>query len=222
MDGNRRLAKRLMQQPWKGHEWGAKKFQDVLSWCLERGVEEVTVYAFSMQNFDRPKEEFDFLMENLEKECDRLADSPEELVRYQVRVRVIGRTHLLPEGVRRAIRRLEETTAAHSGRFLNIALAYGGREELLDAFTSIAEKVRGGQVRPEDISVDLVSEHLYMPSEPDLIIRTGGEHRTSNFLPWQSWYSEWCFVDALWPEFSEEDFEGCLERFAERERRYGR
>ncbi len=224
LDGNRRFAKKLMLKPWMGHEWGAKKFRQFLDWSRELGVQEVTAYCFSMQNFNRPKEEFDYLMNIFDKEFKELS-SPEkvsELQKNGVRINFIGRIGMFPETVQKGMRTLMELTKENKPFVVNFAMAYGGREEVIDAVKKLGEDIKAGKVDMEKLNEDLFGNYLYITSEPDLIIRTGGENRTSNFLIWQSHYSEWFFIDKTWPELEKEDLAKVLQEFAERERRFGK
>ena len=221
LDGNRRFAKRLMLEPWKGHEYGKEKLKKLFEWCKEFGVRELTLYCFSMQNFNRPKREFDYLM-NIFVTAANEAVNDEKVHKNKIRIRVIGRKHLLPEKVQEALTKLEEATKDYNDYVFNLALAYGGREEIIDGIKKLAQDVKEGKVNVEDINEEMFKKYLYLADEPDLIIRTGGEQRTSNFLPWQSIYSEWIFLKKMWPEFEKEDFEWCLNEFAKRERRFGR
>lgn len=221
MDGNRRFSQRLLEHPSQGHEWGHKKLLEVLKWSSEAGVEELTLYAFSLQNFDRPQEEFDYLMDLFVKGCDELLSRRKEAVGKGVRVRFIGEIDRFPDEVSSRMYKVMELTRDNSDYLLNLCMAYGGREEIVSAARSLASRVASGELSVDDISMDALSS-CFEVSEPDLIIRTGGEVRTSNFLLWQSWYSEWFFLDTLWPEFSKEEFFGVLEEFASRKRRFGR
>jgi tritrans,polycis-undecaprenyl-diphosphate synthase [geranylgeranyl-diphosphate specific] len=226
MDGNRRLAKRFGLNPWKGHEMGVEKAQEVLDWCAELGIKYVTVYAFSEQNFNRPKGEFNMIMRIFEHEFKEIAENPNHKAhKNQVRLKVIGRKDKLPEKVREAVKKAEEATKSYKKYFLNIALAYGGQEEITDACKEISEGVKSGLLTPEKITEKLFSQYLYLNGEtpdPDLIIRTGGERRLSNFLLWQSAYTELFFVDEMWPELKKETFFSIIEDYQKRERRFGR
>jgi tritrans,polycis-undecaprenyl-diphosphate synthase [geranylgeranyl-diphosphate specific] len=222
MDGNRRFSKKLMKQPWKGHEFGHQKLKEVMEWCKEFGIRELTVFAFSMQNFNRPKKEFEFLMELFVQGLKEIVQQPEEFIERGLQIKFIGRLHLLPEPISQLIKEVQEATKNCNQYTVNIAVAYGGREELTDAMRSIASKITQGDLCVEDVDENLIREHLELQEEPDLIIRTGGDKRTSNFLAWQSIYSEWFFVDCLWPEFQKEDFQKCLDEFVTRERRFGK
>jgi len=221
LDGNRRFAKRLMLEPWKGHEYGQKKVEEVLEWCKDLGVKELTLYSFSIQNFNRPKEEFDYLMSIMKKAFEKFYDDT-RIEEYHIRVNVIGRYNMFPKNLVDIIDKIVEKTKNNDGFVINFALAYGGREEITDAFKKIAQKILNGELNPEDIDEKLVQENLYLSSEPDLIIRTGGEKRTSNFLMWQSSYSEWFFIDKTWPELSKEDLISIFEEFKQRDRRFGK
>ena len=221
LDGNRRFAKRLMLQPWKGHEWGAKKVGKLLEWCNELGVKELTLYAFSMQNFNRPKDEFDYLM----KMFTEFFDDPENHKRIhenKIRVRFLGRIHLFPPEVHERMLRFMEDTKEYTEHQVNFAMAYGGREEIIDAIKRIGRKIEAKEITDKEIDEELVSTNLYLDHCPDLIIRTGGDHRTSNFLIWQSHYSEWFFLEKRWPEFEKEDLVQCITEFQQRERRFGK
>lgn len=221
LDGNRRFAKRLNLDPWKGHEWGEKKVQKVLDWAKESGVKELTFYAFSLQNFNRPKVEFDYLMKLFLEAAKKLLND-ERLEENNIKIRFIGRISLFPSDVQEFMKRLMEKTKDNSGYVINFAMAYGGREELVDSFKKIYPKIKSGEVGIKDIDEALINDNLYMADEPDLIIRTSGELRTSNFLIWQSYYSEWIFLDKFWPEFEREDFFNCLIDYSKRDRRKGK
>lgn len=223
LDGNRRFAKKLMMKPWMGHEWGAQKVEKLFDWCKELGVKEITLYAFSIQNFNRPKEEFDYLMNIFKKEFNRLLnDEIIKLEKDKVRINFIGRIWKFPEDIQDIMKKLMYKTKDYNNYTVNFAMAYGGREEVLDAVKRIGEKVKNGKLDINEINEEIFSENLYMDHEPDLIIRTGGEKRTSNFLIWQSWYSEWLFLEKTWPEFEKEDLIKAIEDFSQRERRFGK
>lgn len=221
MDGNRRFSKQLMLKPWKGHEWGAKKVEDLLNWTKELGIHELTLYTFSVNNFNRPKEEFDYLMGIFKKEFARLKDD-KRIHENKIKINVIGRTYLFPKDVQEEISEIMEATKDYEDYIINFAMGYGGRTEVLDAAVKIAEQVKAGKLDIADINEETFSKNLYMNDEPDLIIRTGGDHRTSDFLIWQSNYSEWFFLEKLWPEFSKEDLMEVMADFGNRERRFGK
>lgn len=224
LDGNRRFAKRLMIKPWKGHEWGAKKFHQFLKWCNEIGVEEVTAYVFSIQNFNRPKEEFNQIMRIFGEEFDRLL-KPENLAQLKeagTRIMFVGRISMLPEDVQTKAHELMKQTKDFGKRRVNFALAYGGREEIIDATQKIAQAIKDGKIEPEQVNEEYFGKQLWLDSDPDIVIRTGGERRTSNFLPWQATYAELMFVEKFWPEFEKEDFLQCIADYENRERRFGK
>jgi tritrans,polycis-undecaprenyl-diphosphate synthase [geranylgeranyl-diphosphate specific] len=222
MDGNRRFSRRLMMKPWKGHEWGAKKLEQLMEWCRELGVQELTVYAFSVQNFERPKEEFEMLMKIFKEEVVKLRQKVAAGKVEGLRVVFIGRVGLFPEELQEQMRLLMDETCDNSRYRLNLAMGYGGREEVIDAVRHIGEAVARGELNVADINEEVFAKSLYIDSEPDLVIRTGGDHRTSNFLIWQSHYSEWFFVEKLWPEFEKEDFLRIISEYSARERRFGK
>jgi len=222
MDGNRRFAKRLMLKPWKGHEWGAQKVQKVLEWAKETGIKEITFYAFSVQNFNRPKQEFDYLMDIFCKEFDSLLEKKDELAEKGLRINFIGRIHMFPEKVQAKMHKLIDITKNNSSYTVNFAMAYGGREEVLDAVHKIAEAVKKGDIDANKINKEVFEKYLYLNSDPDLVIRTGGEKRISNFLLWQSSYTEFIFLDKMWPELEKEDFLAAIKDYSDRERRFGK
>ncbi len=222
LDGNRRFARRLMQKPWKGHEWGARKVRSLLEWGREKGVKRFTLYSLSIENIKkRPKRELGYLFRLFEREFRDILKPDHEVHRHRIRIRVIGRKELLPETLRDLIDRVETETESYDGYELVLAIAYGGQQEITDAAKKLAEAVKNGSVDPESIDEEGFSKFLYSDSCPDIIIRTGGEKRLSNFLLWQSAYSELFFVDKMWPEFEKEDFERILEEFKKRQRRFG-
>jgi short-chain Z-isoprenyl diphosphate synthase len=228
MDGNRRYARAQgYPSPLDGHARGADKLDEVLSWCEEAGVEVVTVWVFSVDNFRRDAHEVNGLMELFEKKFLELVNHP-RVHRHQIRVRTLGKIDMLPESVQRAIREAERATAGYSRRVLNIGVAYGGREEILDAFRAHLREMaaRGRSIeeiceglRPESIEPYLYTSHV---PDPELIIRTSGEVRLSGFLLWQSVYSEFYFCDTHWPSFRKIDFLRALRAYHSRQRRFGR
>ncbi|MBS7648123.1 MAG: polyprenyl diphosphate synthase [Candidatus Bathyarchaeia archaeon] len=225
LDGNRRWAKESGLEPWMGHYYGADKTKDVLKWCLDLGVKSITFYAFSTENFQRPPEEVERLMILLKEKLDEALKS-EEIHKYKVKVKVIGRVHLLPLDLQEMIRKVEEETKDYSERYLNLAIAYGGRAEIVDAARKIAQKVATGELAPEEINETIFEQNLYtafLPKQdPDLIIRTSGEERLSGFLLYQSAYSELCFLDVYWPEFRRIDLLRAIRTYQKRKRRFGK
>jgi tritrans,polycis-undecaprenyl-diphosphate synthase [geranylgeranyl-diphosphate specific] len=217
LDGNRRFAKRLMLEPWKGHEYGKDKLQNLLNYVKDLGVNEMTFYALSTENIrSRPERELTFLYK-IFREAFRDMNS-EELDENKIKIKFIGNLDLLPEDLKDQCLNLEKKTKDNKKFIVNFAIAYGGREELINAIKKILEN----KVDPEELNEKNIEENLYLTSQPDMIIRTGGERRTSNFLPWQSAYSEWFFLDKMWPEFEKEDLMDCIEDFKQRKRNFGK
>lgn len=217
MDGNRRYAKALLKKPWEGHREGAEKLKQVLEWTREKGIKEATFYAFSIQNFNRPKEEFDFLMKIFSDLLSELLNEKfKEIEENKVKVRFIGKLSLFSGDLTSLMDELMEKTENFDNYKINICLGYGGQEEIIDAVKKVLNEP------PEDLNVNNFSKYLYLGSQPDIIIRTGGERRLSNFLTWQSVYSELFFLDVMWPNFSKEDFEKVIKDYTSRERRFGR
>jgi len=221
LDGNRRFAKKLMKEPWKGHEFGAKKVSKLFDWCKELGIKEMTLYAFSMQNFNRPKLEFNYLMKLFKNMFDD-QENIDKLHANKIKVKFIGRISLFPKEVYDSMKKMEEATKDYDDYLINFAMAYGGREEIIDGIKKLGRDIEDGKIEAKDLNEELFENFLYMRSEPDLIIRTGGDHRTSNFLAWQGIYSEWFFLEKTWPEFEKEDLKVVIEQFVNRERRFGK
>jgi len=221
MDGNRRFSKKLMLKPWMGHEWGAKKIRKLFDWCRELGIREATLYTFSVENFNRPKDEFDFLMKLFEAELGDLLKS-DELEKNQIRINIIGRLWMFPKSLQEKMHAIMEKTRTYDQYTANFAMAYGGRAEVVDAARKISQQIKDGTLDVAQVNEETFSKNLYFADEPDLIIRTGGEKRTSNFLIFQGAYAEWVFLDKLWPEFEKEDLIAAVEEYSKRERRFGK
>ena len=223
MDGNRRYSKLQGNiDVVKGHEIGVDTLEKVLDWSIELGIEIITVYAFSTENFNRPQHEVEGLMNLFVKNFKRLVDH-EKIHNNEVKVKVVGKTELIPESVREAIKEAEEATAHYDKRLFNIAIGYDGRLEIIDSIKKIIADVQDGKITIDDVDEDLVSKNLYTGGldDPNLIIRTSGEERLSGFLLWQSSYSELYFCETLWPELRKVDFIRAIRSYQERERRFG-
>ncbi|MEM2281488.1 MAG: polyprenyl diphosphate synthase [Candidatus Bathyarchaeia archaeon] len=224
LDGNRRWASERELPPWLGHEKGAEKVEQLLEWCLKLNVKSITLYAFSTENFRRPKEEVEEIMRIASEKLQKILKD-ERIHKNEVHVKVIGRRNMLPENLQKLIEEVEKSTQNYSKHFLNIAFAYGGRAEIVDAARKIAEKVQNKELEPENVSEELFEKFLYtshLPKQdPDLIIRTSGEERLSGFLLWQSAYSELCFLDVYWPDFRLIDLLRAVRTFQKRNRRFG-
>ncbi len=225
MDGNRRFAQKLMLQPWKGHEWGEKKVEEVLDWCREFGIKTVTLYTLSLENIrGRPKLELDYLYKLMERVANEVLGNKKHAVhKNRMRVRIIGRTSFIPPELRKLLAKVESVTKNYENYEANFAIAYSSRAEIIDAVRSIAKLVKSGKIDAAKIDESVIKENLYNPdmTDPDLIIRTGGERRLSNFLMFQSAYSELFFTDTPWPEFSKSDFAAAIDDFNQRKRRFG-
>jgi short-chain Z-isoprenyl diphosphate synthase len=228
MDGNRRFAKQLgASNVAYGHQVGADKLREMLDWCFEQNIPVVTVWGFSLDNFARDSKEIHELFELFERKTLEMVTSP-DLHDNQVRVRFIGRRDLLPESLQEAIRLVEKATGHYERFVLNIALAYGGREEIADAFLEYLNHSRktGKSLEQviDEFAPSVVDRYLYTSGlpEPDLIIRTSGEVRLSGFMLWQSAMSEYYFCDTNWPAFRKIDFLRALRSYDQRQRRFGR
>ena len=220
MDGNGRWAKARGKPRLAGHRAGAEALRAVLRACRKHGVEYLTVYAFSTENWVRPLAEVNGLMRLLTK---FLKQDEHELHENQVRLRAAGRLGDLPAGVRKELERVMEATKGYTKGQLILALSYGGRAELADAMKAMAREAAAGRLDPESIDEAAVAKHLYLPDvpDPDLVIRTSGEQRLSNFLLWEASYSELYFTTVAWPDFREAEFAAALEEYGRRNRRYG-
>ncbi len=220
MDGNGRWAKKKGLPRTAGHTEGAKNFRRIARYCSDIGIRYLTVYAFSTENWARPAVEVNALIrlfqEYLEEAIRDFADD-------DIQVRFIGDTSAFPKKLQELIATTWEVCKHRTGMVLNIAMNYGGRPEILMAARKLAQKVQAGELRPEDIDEDSFSNELYTAGQPDpdLIIRPSGENRISNFLLWQSAYSEYVIMDILWPDFTPEDLNFALREYAKRSRRFG-
>lgn len=220
MDGNGRWAKRQGKIRAFGHKAGAKSVRRAVSYAVNNGIEALTLYAFSSENWNRPEQEVSALMELFVWALDSEVKS---LHKHNVRLRIIGDTRRFNARLQERIRKAEALTGNNTGLTLNVAANYGGRWDIVQGVQQLAERVREGSLTPGEITEDLLSQQICMHelAPVDLVIRTGGEHRISNFLLWQIAYAELYFTNVLWPDFDEQDFEGALHAFANRERRFG-
>ena len=220
MDGNRRWAVENGMDKIDGHKYGAQALENTVKYCLKKGIKYLTVYAFSTENRNRSEKEVSTLMFLLQK----LAEKYIAANLKEVKIKVIGDIDRVPEVVKNVIRKLEDMTKDNKGIQLNIAFNYGGRLEIVRAAKLIAEEVKEGKLAVEDINDEVFENHLFTAGipDPDLVIRTSGELRTSNFLPWQITYSEFLFLDKYWPDFGEEDVDNAIEVFSNRNRRKGK
>jgi undecaprenyl diphosphate synthase len=220
MDGNGRWAKTHRLARVRGHRRGVEVVREIVTACRELGVEVLTLYAFSEENWRRPGREVAALMMLLKR---FLVSERKLFLKNGVRLRTIGDVSKLPADVRRTLQETLDLTKDHTSMSLVLALSYGGREELTRAIRTIARKAVQGEIDPESIDADLVSTHLDTAPfpDPDLMIRTSGEYRTSNFLPWQAVYTELYVTPTLWPDFNRAELDKAIEDFGRRERRFG-
>lgn len=220
MDGNGRWAQKRGLPRKAGHSAGAKNFQSIARYCNKIGIRYLTVYAFSTENWKRPQEEVDNLMNILR---DYLKDAIANFHDENIKTRFIGELSKFPEDIRDLIRQAEEGSRNNTGLVLNIAINYGGRDEILHSVRRLAERVQKGGLIPAEIDEAAIEEGLYTAGQPDpdLIIRPSGEYRLSNFMMWQAAYSEFWYSNILWPDFSTDQLEKALDDYAARSRRFG-
>ena len=220
MDGNRRWAKAQGKPASFGHKAGAKTLEKIVRYANKIGLEYITVYAFSTENWKRAEDEVKALMMLLQNYLD---DYSKRADTENIKVKILGDISALSEGMQKSIKNCMERTKNNTGVTFNIALNYGGRDELLRAIKKIATKVKDGKLELEQITEETVSNNLYTQGQPDpdLLIRTSGELRLSNFLPWQLVYSEFLFIDKNWPDFEEEDLDNAILEYQKRTRKFG-
>ena len=223
MDGNRRYAQEFGLSTDAGHIFGRDKIEEVLEWCFDLGIPNLTVYAFSTENFQRSNEEVITLMDLCKNELNKAAKDS-RIHKNEVRVRVLGHLDSLPEDISESAKSIMKKTEKYDKYSFNIALAYGGREEILQAIKKIAKDVKNDKLNLDDIKEPTVSKYLYTNGipDPDLILRTSGEERISNFLLWQLAYSELYFSDVYWPAFQKRDFLKAIRTVQQRKRRFGK
>jgi tritrans,polycis-undecaprenyl-diphosphate synthase [geranylgeranyl-diphosphate specific] len=223
MDGNRRYAKiQGNMSPIDGHKRGRDTLERFLDWCVDLGIEIITIYAFSTNNFERSQTEVEGLM-NLFKENFEIISKHKKIKDNRIQIKAVGNLELLPDDVRESICNAESSTSSYDNMLLNIAIGYDGRLEIIDAIKKISHDVKEGKLTIKDIDEDLVNKNLYTAglADPNLIIRTSGEERLSGFLLWQSSYSELYFCDSYWPDFRKVDFLRALRSYQKREQRFG-
>ena len=220
MDGNGRWAQRRGLPRLEGHRRGADTVRDITTAAREIGLEYLTLYSFSVQNWQRPVEEVKGLMDLLEEYC---LGERELLMKHDIRLNLIGRLSNLPTSTRKAFEELRDVTQDNSSMVLTLAIDYGGREELVEAAKSMGQAIAQGDISPDDIDEKMLTAQLGTADipDPDLMIRTSGEVRLSNFLLWQAAYTELLFTDVLWPDFDPQQFKDCMGDFNMRQRRFG-
>lgn len=217
LDGNRRFAKKLMLEPWHGHEYGRKKVEDLIKYASSLNINELTFYALSQENLKkRPKKELNYLFKLFEEVFSNM--NKKELKEKKLKFKFIGDLTLIPEKLKKQCIKLEKDTKNNKKLKVNIAIAYGGRQEIIQAIKKIIKR----KIPENKITESIIEKYLHLASRPDLIIRTGGEKRLSNFLPFQSVYSELIFVDKMWPEFTKNDMIKCIQEYNKRKRNFGK
>lgn len=225
LDGNRRWAKRNLNLPKSGHWKGADAVENLLDWCEEFDIKIITLYALSAENLQREDEELEYLYDLIKNRLEKLYRDP-RIHKNKMRVMGMGRIELLPDSIKEVLQRLDDATKNYDSHFLNIAIAYGGQDELVDAVKKIGTKIKDGKIKLEDIDKSEIESNLYtshLPqSSPDMILRTSGEKRLSGFLLWQSAYSELVFMDVFWPEFRKIDLMRAIRMYQKRKRRIGK
>ncbi len=224
MDGNRRYAEEVLGEPaMEGHKLGREKLEEVLHWCLDLDIKVLTVYAFSTENFNRSENEVNYLMELLEQSLYDFADD-KDVHAKGVAIKVIGDREMLPDNVIKAMEYAIERTGGYTDYVLNMAIAYGGRQDITNAVRSIAQDAVDGRIDVADISEHMISRYISTNGipDPDLLLRTSGEIRISNFLLWQMAYSELYFTDVYWPGFRRIDFLRAIRSYQQRGRRFGK
>ncbi len=225
LDGNRRWAKNNLSMPKEGHWKGADTVENLLDWCEEFDIKIITLYVLSAENLSRKDKELEFLFDLIKNRLEKLYNDP-RIHRNKMRVKAIGRIELLPESLKEVLHRLDTVTKDYNEHFLNIAIAYGGQDELVDAVKKIGGKIKKGILDINDINKKEIESNLYtshLPqSSPDMILRTSGEKRLSGFLMWQSVYSELVFLDIFWPEFRKIDLMRAIRTYQKRKRRLGK
>lgn len=220
MDGNRRWARKQNLAVKEGHKRGAETLEKIAKYCNKIGIKYLTVYAFSTENWKRSKEEVGALMLLLK---NYLSDFSKRADTENIKIKVLGDISPLDKGLQKSIEKAVERTKGNTGLTLNVAFNYGGRDEITRAVKAIATKVKDNEINIDDIDEQLISDNLYTKNQPDpdLLIRTSGEIRTSNFLPWQLAYTEFCFVEKYWPDFEEGDLLETIHIYQKRNRKFG-
>jgi len=225
LDGNRRWSKENELSLEEGYRIGADNVEKLLRICLDLNIKTLTIYAFSTENFQRSEKEKEILFKLFEEKIEK-ALSSKEIFEKKVRVKLLGKKEMLPKNLLQKIEKLEDATKNFNNYYLNIAMAYGGRLEIVDAIKKIAKDIKENKLEPEDITEEIIEKNLYtshLPNpHPDLIIRTSGEERLSGFLLWQSAYSELIFLDVYWPEFRDIDLYRAIRTYQKRQRRFGK
>jgi len=226
-DGNRRYAKKYNLPIYEAYKIGSEKTLEFLNWCMEFGIKVVTFFVISYDNFlKRSKEDVDAVLRLLREKLKKIREY-KNIIEDKVKIKIIGRTHLLPDDIQKEIKLVEDLTKNNSKYYLNLAVVYGSRQEIIDGIKRLFEDFKKGIIDINNLDESLFMRYLYFGDEipypePDLIIRTSGEHRISNYLLYQSAYSELYFIEKYWPEITKEDFINAIEWYKKRERRFGK
>ncbi|MDT7890502.1 MAG: polyprenyl diphosphate synthase [Candidatus Nanopusillus sp.] len=226
-DGNRRYAKKYNLPIYEAYKIGSEKTLEFLNWCMEFGIKVVTFFVISYDNFlKRSKEDVDAVLRLLREKLKKIREY-KNIIEDKVKIKIIGRTHLLPDDIQKEIKLVEDLTKNNSRYYLNLAVVYGSRQEIIDGIKRLFEDFKKGIIDINNLDESLFMRYLYFGDEipypePDLIIRTSGEHRISNYLLYQSAYSELYFIEKYWPEITKEDFINAIEWYKKRERRFGK
>lgn len=222
-DGNRRFARALGEDLWRGHEYGAEKIDEVLEWCNELGIKILTLWLFSTENLNRPEDEKQELFRIANQTAKRFVENP-KTHGNKIKLNVIGDLTVFPKDIQEEVNKAMEATKNYDNFILNVAVGYGGKQEILNGVKRIAKLVAEGKLKPEEITKEVLEANMYsgMVPDVDLVIRTSGEQRTSGFLMWKTDYSEFYFTEKYWPEFEKEDLIKAIMSYAERHRRFGK
>jgi tritrans,polycis-undecaprenyl-diphosphate synthase [geranylgeranyl-diphosphate specific] len=220
LDGNRRWGIKHKMEAWRGHYYGADKFEKFLEWCAELNIPQVSAYVLSTENLDRPAREVNELLNLFRKELEKLENEKMSFLdKYEIRMKFVGDLTKLPLGLRKVMGRIMKKTEKYNKRVFNLLVAYGGKFELTQAVKKIAKKaIEKGVIT---ITQKTIEKNLLIKDDIDLLIRTGGEFRTSNFLPWQIAYAELIILRKYWPDFTKQDLIRCIQKYSDRQRRFG-
>jgi undecaprenyl diphosphate synthase len=222
LDGNRRFGKLVMGDRLAGHRFGSDKVLEVLRWCQEYDIREVTMWVFSTENFNRPEKEVSLIMQLFIEKLKAVVNN-KDIHKQEVRINFCGRTDLFPQKVQQSMSQVVDATKGYSKFVVNMAVGYGGHQEILDVAKSLARKAVAGELSPDQIASKDFEAAMYLDlPDIDLIIRTGGVRRTSGFMPWKGAYAEWYFTEKFWPELDKTDFIRALTDYSERKRRFGK
>ena len=222
-DGNRRFASTIGEELWKGHEYGADKIEEVIDWCQELGIDILTLWLFSTENFNRPEIEKAQLFRIAKELAGNFLKNP-KVHENKIKLSIIGDLAQFPDDVQEEVNKIVDATKDYDGFLLNIAVGYGGKQEILVCVKHIAKLVAEGKLKPDEITEEFLEANMYSHIVPDvdLVIRTSGEQRTSGFLIWKTDYAEYYFCEKFWPEFTKEDLMKAILSYSERQRRFGK